>query len=61
LFPQLIDVFSRIQASAFATSCHLTNRWRQPLAVVKSTFDFMKQFSMFATLGVAGGVSALPR
>ena len=31
----------------------LTIRWSQPLAVVKSTFDFMKQFSMFATLAAA--------
>jgi hypothetical protein len=28
----------------------LTNRWSQPLAAVKSTFDFMKQPSMFTTL-----------
>jgi len=33
----------------------LTNRWSQPLAVVKSTFNFMKQFSMFATLALASG------
>jgi hypothetical protein len=34
---------------------YLTNRWSQPLAVVISTFDFLKQFSMFATLGSASG------
>ena len=34
----------------------LTNRWSQPLAAVMSTFfDFMKQFSMFATLAPASG------
>ena len=33
----------------------LTNRWSQPLAAVKSTLDFMKQFSMFATLASASG------
>jgi hypothetical protein len=27
----------------------LTNRSSQPVAAVMSTFDFMKQFSMFAT------------
>jgi hypothetical protein len=27
----------------------------QPLAIVMSTFDFMKQFSMFATLAAASG------
>jgi len=31
----------------------LTHRRSQPLAVVKSTFDFMKRFSMFATLATA--------
>jgi len=30
----------------------LTNRSSQPLAAVKPTFDFMKQFSMFATLAL---------
>jgi hypothetical protein len=39
----------------------LTNRWSQLLAVVKSTFDFMKQFSMFATLAAANGRSAPSR
>ena len=37
---------------------HLTNRSSQPLAVVKSTFDFMKHFSMFDTLALASGGSA---
>jgi hypothetical protein len=31
------------------------------MAAVKSTFDFMKQFSMFAALAAASGGSALPR
>jgi|SRR6476469_2029807 len=39
----------------------LTNRWSQPLAVVMSTFDFMKQFPMFATLAAASGGSAPSR
>jgi hypothetical protein len=39
----------------------LTNRWSQPLAVVKSTFDFMKPFSIFATLAAASGGSAPSR
>jgi len=37
----------------------LTNRRRQPLAVAMRTFDFMKQFSIFATLAVASGGSSL--
>jgi len=49
------DIFSALNTS------HLTNRCSQPLAVVKSTFDFMKQFSMFGTLAVASGGSALSR
>jgi hypothetical protein len=40
---------------------HLTNRWSQPLAVAMRTFDFMKQFSMFATLAAASGGSAPSR
>jgi hypothetical protein len=32
-----------------------------PLAAVKSTFDFMKQLSMFAALAVASGGSAPSR
>jgi len=39
----------------------LTNRWSQPLAAVKFTFDFMKQFSMFAALAAASGGSAPSR
>ena len=37
------------------TRTHLTNRWSQPLAAVKSTFEFTKQFSIFATLALASG------
>jgi hypothetical protein len=43
------------------TVSHLTNRWSQPLAVVKSTFNFMKQFLIFATLAAASGGSASSR
>jgi hypothetical protein len=39
----------------------LTNRWSQPLVAVKSTFDFMKDFLVFATLAAASGGSALSR
>jgi hypothetical protein len=39
----------------------LTNRCSQPLAGVMPRFDFMKQFSMFATLAAASGGSALSR
>jgi len=39
----------------------LTNRWSQPLAVAMRTFDFMKQFSVFATLAVASGSSSRSR
>jgi hypothetical protein len=34
---------------------HLTNCWSQPLAGVKSTFDFMKQFFVFVVLVAASG------
>jgi len=34
---------------------HLTKRWSEPLTVVMFTFDFMKQFPMFATLAPASG------
>ena len=37
------------------SSNHLTNRWSQLLAVAMNTVDFMKQFSMFATLDAASG------
>jgi hypothetical protein len=43
------------------TRNHLTNRWSQPLAAVMTTFNFMKQFSMFAALAPASGGSALSR
>jgi len=39
----------------------LTNRWSQPLAVVKSKFNFMKQLSILATLAPASGGSAPSR
>jgi hypothetical protein len=39
----------------------LTSRWSQPLAAVKSAFNFMKQFPMFATLAAASGGSAPSR
>jgi hypothetical protein len=38
-----------------------SNRCSQPLAVVKSTFDLMKQFPMFDALAAASGGSALSR
>jgi hypothetical protein len=43
------------------TSIDLTNRWSQPLAGAMTTFNFMKQFSMFATLAAASGGSAPSR
>jgi len=49
------DIFSALNTS------HLTNRWSQPLAALMSTFNFMKQFSMFATLALASGGSAPSR
>jgi hypothetical protein len=36
----------------------LTNRWSQSLAVAMRTFNFMKQFSMFATLALVSRGSA---
>jgi len=39
----------------------LTNRSSQPLAVVMTTFDFMKQFREFTILAVASGGSARSR
>jgi hypothetical protein len=42
----------------FSTRCTPTNRWSQPLAAVMCGFDFMKQFSRFATLALASGGSA---
>jgi hypothetical protein len=38
-----------------------SNHWSQPLAVAMHTFDFMKQFSMFATLRDASGGLSLSR
>jgi hypothetical protein len=40
---------------------HLINRWSQPLAPVKPTFDFMKQISMFVVLAAASVGSVLSR
>ena len=40
---------------------HLTIRSSQPLAVVMSTFDFMKQPLEFSTLAAASGGSAPSR
>ncbi len=40
---------------------HLTNRSSQPLAAVMPTFNFMKQFLVFATLAAASGGSAPSR
>jgi len=39
----------------------LTNRWSQPLSVVKSMFDFMKPFVVFSMLAAASGGSAPSR
>jgi len=44
--------------SFHTTGSALTNRSSQPLAAVKSTFDFMKLFQMFTTLAAASGGSA---
>jgi hypothetical protein len=51
----LRDIFSPLNTS------HLTTRSRQPLAGVKSTLNFMKQFPVFATLAPASGGSAPSR
>jgi hypothetical protein len=48
-------------AFCVSTPIRLTNRWSQPLAAVKSTFEFMKQFLVFATLAPASGSSAPSR
>jgi len=55
--PLLVPDYAPISSH---TKC-LTNRWSRPLAVVMSTFDFMKQFSMVATLAAASGGSAPSR
>jgi hypothetical protein len=39
----------------------LTNRWSQPPAAVMTTFDFVKQFSMFVALAAASGGAAPSR
>jgi hypothetical protein len=39
----------------------LTNHWSQPLAVVMTTFNFMKRFREFATLAAATGGSVRSR
>jgi len=49
------------QVICVCTSIDLTNRWSQPLAAVVTTLNFMKQFSMFATLASASGRSAWSR
>jgi hypothetical protein len=46
---------------SFMGATGLTNRWSRPLAGVMTRFDFMKQFSMFATLAPASGGSAPSR
>jgi hypothetical protein len=43
------------------TQRRLTNRWSQPLADVMTTFNFMKQSSIFAMLVLASGCSAPSR
>ena len=46
----------------FMTGCEgLTNRWSQPLAVVMTRLNFMKQFSMLRKLAAASGGSAPSR
>jgi hypothetical protein len=40
---------------------HLTNRSSQPLAAAMTSFNFMKQFFVFATLAAASGGSAPSR
>jgi hypothetical protein len=48
-------------AGEIRENCMNTNASNQPLAAAKSTFNFMKQFSMFATLALASGGSAPSR
>jgi hypothetical protein len=62
----LLSGLSRLHATEWLASHDgalegLTNRWSQPLAVVKSTFDLMKQFPMFATFAATSGGSAPSR
>ena len=56
-----IDSLLRFSRLLVSTRNHLTNRWSQPLAVVKRTFDFMKLFAMFVTVALASGGSAPSR
>ena len=51
---------SRLRMSSLAES-HLTRRSSQPLTGESPTFNFMKPFSMFATLALASGGSAPSR
>jgi hypothetical protein len=44
-----------LAVSRSTTEFHLTNRSSQPLAVTMRPFEFMKQFSEFATLVAASG------
>jgi hypothetical protein len=48
-------------SSVHYTSADLTNRSSQPLAVVMTSFDFMKPFKEFAMLVAASGGSACSR
>jgi len=50
-----------MSAALMQTNGGLTNRWSQPLAVVITRFDFIKQFPMSVVLAVACGGSALSR
>ncbi len=54
-------VAAKDDLSVVITLSHLTNCWSQPLAVVKSIFDCMKQFLVFAALAVASAGSAFSR
>jgi hypothetical protein len=47
------SVAVKIGRNGTTTTNHLTHRSSQPLAVMKSTFDFMKQSRMFAKLAPA--------
>jgi hypothetical protein len=53
--------FPAAEVCSFAISAHLTIRWSQPLAALKSTSNLMKQFSMLVTLAAASGGSAPSR
>ena len=66
-FPKTVNASSRsacfvaIRRRSFYGTSGLTNRWSQPLVVTMPTFNFMKQFSMFATLAAASDGSAPSR